>query len=375
MNGFEPHFKLKDNPFRMTPAIHQDEIIWAGFPELKKKLEKRIVRSMKISSSSLVLNWGGWGCGKTHSANYFNIKSKLEKIAENQSKQQPFSIKITFPTGKKPVGDLFTMIIDHIDIEHIRKLFKTHKEDIGKFIASFSQNLIISNIVKEIFAGDSDPTDLKAYLYGTSSAAELKHLKKVNILRKIESDDDRIRILAGLFACLTYRQEVYSCIIIWIDEFESISLLNNVNIETINNFIRELLDNTPNFLLVFLNFTLTALLDVEDLSKYLSESVISRVREKISFESPDEEDLKRYLKELLNSDLYRTEEVSEENIYHPFTEEAIDKIIETIGDTSLRRYNEAFSIMLELAEMEKAKIIDLEFVSDEERQDEIIGWK
>lgn len=49
---------LKSNPFRLTPSIDSKEIIWAGFPEIKRKIENRIKRSISIPNSSLILNWG-----------------------------------------------------------------------------------------------------------------------------------------------------------------------------------------------------------------------------------------------------------------------------------------------------------------------------
>lgn len=373
MSFLENQFKLKDNPFRMTPALRADEIIWAGFPELKMQLKKRIQRSMKLSNSSLVLNWGDWGSGKTHSANYFNNQEVLKTLADEIKKKPPFSIKITFPTGKKPVTDLFTIIIDHVDIEKIRDDFKDSIEEIDRYVENFSQNIFITNTIKAIFNKNADSALLKGYLYGTLSAKEFKELKELNILRRIETDDDRVKILSALFTCLTFEQRLYSNVIIWLDEFESISLLNNVNIENLNNFIRELLDNTPNHLLLFLNFTLTALLDVEDLGNYLSNAVISRIRDRIHFKGPDAKELKCYLNDLLNHSLYRI--ASTDNVFHPFTEGAIDSVIELLDELSLRRYNEAFSILLELAELEEKPLIDAEFVIKPDNKDEIVGWK
>ncbi|MFR2159780.1 MAG: hypothetical protein ACLS6N_08550, partial [Alistipes finegoldii] len=63
---------LKSNPFRLTPSIDSKEIIWAGFPEIKRKIENRIKRSISIPNSSLILNWGEYGSGKTHASRYFN---------------------------------------------------------------------------------------------------------------------------------------------------------------------------------------------------------------------------------------------------------------------------------------------------------------
>ena len=48
--------KLKSNPFRLTPSIDSKEIIWAGFPKIKEKIENRIKRSISIPNSSLILN-------------------------------------------------------------------------------------------------------------------------------------------------------------------------------------------------------------------------------------------------------------------------------------------------------------------------------
>ncbi|MCL2313276.1 MAG: hypothetical protein FWC41_12530, partial [Firmicutes bacterium] len=97
-------FQLKTNPFRMMPANSQ-ELVWAGFPEVKGKLERRIKRSIQIPNSSLILNWGEYGSGKTHAAKYFNKKSVLQELAGE--KQSPFSLDISFPKSKEPVKDIY----------------------------------------------------------------------------------------------------------------------------------------------------------------------------------------------------------------------------------------------------------------------------
>jgi Cdc6-like AAA superfamily ATPase len=355
----------------MTPAINIEEIVWAGFPGLRRRLEKRIQQSMHFSNSTLVLNWGDYGSGKTHAANYFNLKNVLKSLADNKNKKSPFSFKITLPTGKNPIYDLFVSIIDHLDIEDIRKKFNDISGEIQPFIAQFSPNMIIRSILKAFFNDKVDRSLLKKYLYNTISNKEFETLGKYDILRRLSTDDDRIKVLSGIFSCLTFKQKEYSTIITWIDEFENISLLNNVNIENINNFVREFLDNTPNYLLVFLNFTKTAFANLEDLGQYLSDAVKSRVKESVEFKIPDQEELRLYLRELLNHPLYRDKIV--ENVYHPFLSDAIDHVIDKLGNVSLRRYNEAFSTLLELAEYEEVREITKEFVMQHE--DDITGWE
>lgn len=363
--------KLKENPFRMIPPPETEAVIWAGFPVLKVRLEERVKRSMQFSNSTLVLNWGDYGSGKTHAANYFNQKEIIKNLAGEIKKKSPFSLKISLPTGKNPVFDIFVSIIDYLDIEDIRRDFSDISQEVRKFIDHFSRNIIIRNILKAFFNEEVKSSLLKKYLYNTISKQEFDELGKYDILRKLATDDDRIKVLSGIFSCLTYKQEVYSIVTVWIDEFEKISLLNNVNIENINNFIRELLDNTPNYLLMFLNFTLTAFANVQDLGSFLDDAVISRIKERIDFNIPAPDELKIYLDELLNHPLYREEK--QENVYHPFEIEAIDLIIKILGNVSLRRYNEAFSTLLEIAEFEKVATITEEFVRKNEN--DIIGWK
>lgn len=111
-------FNLKSNPFRVTPAVDSKEIIWAGFPEIKDKIESRIKRSINIPNSSLVLNWGEYGSGKTHASRYFNKPDVLSNLADHNT--APFSIAISFPKSKEPVKELYTQIIDRIDFESLR---------------------------------------------------------------------------------------------------------------------------------------------------------------------------------------------------------------------------------------------------------------
>ena len=41
MNTFE-NLSLKTNPFRLTPTSDDNELVWAGFPDIKEKIERRI---------------------------------------------------------------------------------------------------------------------------------------------------------------------------------------------------------------------------------------------------------------------------------------------------------------------------------------------
>lgn len=353
MSNIETKYKLRTNPFRITPATNPNEIVWAGFADIKEKFEKRIQRSIKIQNSSLILNWGEYGSGKTHAARYFSKVDVLQELAEKLTSTIPYSLVIPLPKGKEPVYSIYTSIIDKLNILEIRDKFK--ELDINSFIDTFGSNLHIQNVLKAIFNNEIDHLQIKKYLYGNISTAELKNFTEIGILRQLKEDSDYTLLLSGLFSSLTIDKKIYSSVIIWIDEFEDIAVLSSSNIDKTNNFLREILDNTPNNLLIFLNLTQSALFSVEDLGQYVYESVRSRIKDRISFDLPSKDAFKDYLKHLLI--LSRVDTVS--NDYFPFDEEVIDKIIDAKGDISLRQFNETLSLLLELCDMDDKDYISV----------------
>ncbi len=370
MSNFEANYKLKTNPFRMTPATNPDELVWAGFGEIKSKFENRIRRSARIPNTTLVLNWGEYGSGKTHAARFFNKKNELSRISKELGTSIPYSMIVPLPKGKEPIFSIYISVIDELNIEEIREKFADYTEQVQKFIKELGSNIHIQSVLSAIFNPEvTDIQLLKKYLYGNASTTDFKTLNGYGILRALKEDTDYTKLLAGFFSCLTLNKNKYSCIIIWIDEFEDIAVLNNTNIDKTNNFLREILDNTPNNLLIFLNLTQSALFSVEDLGQYVYESVRSRIKERISFDLPSKEDFKQYLAELLSA--YRVGE--ETNIYFPYSEDVVDNIIKELGDVSLRQFNETLSLLLELADMDDKHPIDNGVY--EEYKDEIIWDK
>lgn len=357
------NFKLKSNPFRLTPSIDFKEIIWAGFPMIKEKIETRIKRSINIPNSSLVLNWGEYGSGKTHASRYFSKPDILKDLAGENC--EPFSIVLSFPKSKEPVKELYTQIIDRFDFENLRlRLLKQASKDLVDNVTSSSP---IRQILYLLFDEETEILDIKGYLYG----GDIRKLSKKGVMRKLSTDNDYIDFISALFSLLTFEKKIYSVIILWIDEFEDIAILNSNNISNVNNFVRALIDKASDNLLLFLNLTQSAMMNVEDLGEYLQEAVKSRIKEKIEFNMPNADELKMYLRELLNNQLYRIVASNETPPFFPFNEEVVDLIISDLGGTSLRRYNEAFSLLLENAIYDNKTLIDADYYKS--IKDEIIG--
>lgn len=371
MNTFEA-FKLKTNPFRMTPAINSDELMWAGFPEIKRKFEDRIKRSISIPNTSLILNWGEYGSGKTHASRYFNKISVLQELSEEAGGVMPYSCVIDFPRSKEPVNDIYTQIIDKLDIKKIREDFQEGGLNIERMLQDVTDNNYIRSVLKLVFDSGIKLDLIKQFLYGSLSNTELKIFVKEGIQRKFTSDADLVEFLGAFFSILTYDKKIYSCVIIWFDEFEDISVLNTVGLANVNSFLRFLIDKIPNNLLLFLNLTRSAMMDTADLAEYLQESVKSRIKDRIELSMPTPDDLKLYLKDLLNHPIYRAGNTGDDT-YFPFNEEVIEKLIKDLGDVSLRRFNEAFSLLLESAVFDGQSHITLEYYN--QIRSEIIGWK
>ncbi len=369
-----PDYNLTSNPFRITPAILEEELVWAGFPALKGKIENRIFRSLKSQNSSLVLNWGEYGSGKTHAARFFTKESAVGAIAKRAKTSPPYCINLPLPKGKEPVRDIYISIIDNLDLNELRQKHQDLSSDASKVIDQFSYNRFIQSVLLGIFSTDFDDILLKKYLYGQTTRKDLETLnatKQNPILRPLQTDNDYISLLAALFTALTYDKAMYSCIVLWIDEFEDIAILSSSNIDKTNNFLRELLDHTPNNLLVFLNLTQSALFRAADLSNYLFDSVKSRIKERINFELPTTADYKDFLKDLFSK--FRTGK-SLNNPYHPLDETTVDLVLSEMSNSSIRALNEVFSLLLELADLDKTKIPITTDYWKKVRGD-IVGWK
>lgn len=352
-------FKLKSNPFRMVPAINPEELVWAGFSNIKSKIEGRIKRAINIPNSSLVLNWGEYGSGKTHAARYFSQDKVIQTIS---SDNKCLSFVVNCPQSKYPIYELYKQIVDIMDISAIRKQIEDRGVDLTKGISGVTNNVFLQNLLDVFFDSTKTEADIKSYLYGGSP-------KDSRLQRKID-ESDYAMFFAALFSLVTFEKKAYSCVMLWVDEFESISLMNSSNISNINTFIRTLIDYAPNNLLMFLNLTQSAMVDVSDLSEYLHEAVKSRIKDKIEFELPDATSLKNYLSELLNDSVYR-DSPKDDNVYFPFEEAVIDEVMKDLGSASLRRYNEAFSLLIENAFYDGETTITLDYY-DRNKQ-EILG--
>ena len=256
-------------------------------------------------------------------------------------------------------------VIDKMDFIGIQALLPSVEER-NRVIEQYTKNEFLKKILELVFCRPVD-TEIISFLYGSSTATQRKSL---DVSRNINFSVDTEQILGAIFSFLTSEVGPYSCIILWLDEFEDIINLSSVEVKNANGFIRSLLDNTPDHLLMFINFTMSSLSTREDLFMYLQEAVKSRVKQRIEFDLPSLDDLKAYLKDLLNNPVYRDEKKTD---FYPFEEDVIDELYATVKNVSLRRFNEALSLLLESAIFDNKDIIDKTYF--ESIKSEVEGWK
>jgi len=366
-------YNLKENPFNLTPYLSNQDIRWAGFSKLKTKLTGRIKRSVAMKNSSIVLNWGEYGSGKTHALRYFSSSKVTKNITDGQEAQELLCFDITLANDKDLVAAIFTKIIDKLKVKEIRDKIESNYENTIEFLDKVIDNQFVKSVVKAILNRDDSISEslIKKYLYNNVNAKELTSLNEYGILRNIKNADDYTSILSALFMALTLNKKTYSCLVLWIDEFENISTLNSSNVDKVNNFLRNLIDECPNNLLIFINLTQSALVDLNDLSEYLYDSVKSRIKERIEFEFPSQTEFKSYLKELLKF-YYIDEKAIGGNKFYPYNEDLIDQLLNDSGDITVRNFNEYLSLLLELAIMDKS---DINLNLYHKYKDELIGWK
>ncbi|GAA6765699.1 hypothetical protein AAFH68_16370 [Flavobacterium sp. CGRL1] len=356
--------QLKENPFRTGPSINPKELLWAGFPELKKKIEGRLILSMKTSPSRIVINWGRYGSGKTHAANFYTKTDRLLEVSAENAALPAKSLKISLPrTSKDPVQSFFRSFLGQISLSDIKSDFDLVKDKLGagesieSIIEVNSNDSVISDLFKLIISADKPELfqAIEAYLFGDLTKTTLV---KLNLPFGMKDDEQIVNFLSTYINCITFEKRVFSSFILWLDEFEDIDTLSKQSQDRVTTFLRQLFDKTPNHFLLFLNFTPKTFFNIEDLSIILGEALSTRAKIRIGFDPPSIEEAINYLKELILPEL-----VNPAMEFGPFEdEETLKYVLNNIGNLSIRKINEVFSLIIELAMLANQNKIDITFI-------------
>ncbi len=362
---------LKSNPFRLTPPLDPEEIKWAGMEKVKNQLENRIRIAIATEPSKIIINWGSYGSGKTHAALYFSKTQALNRITNEAKVSAAKSIKIPLPrTSNDIVQEFLRAFLGQYTLEDIYRDFQELREKLNDndkiklLIETFSGDALIADLVKRIVFEGQNLDDLKNYLYGESTKTLLKSLK---LPYGLENDEQVANLLSAFIGCLTYNKQMYSSFFIWIDEFEDIDTVKKSLADRFTAFLRQFIDKTSNNLTLFINFTQKTFMNIEDLSLYLGEALFSRARIMIDFGNPSETEAFKFVNELCGFYLLESRSCPFEN------DDVILYVIKNIGNITIRKISETFSIILEMAIIYNKNVITKDFI--ESIKDEIIAWE
>ena len=320
---------LTDDPFKdITPSISkigQTSLLWAGMPEIKKKISKVYERTLTGSARQVVLNWGPYGGGKTFSACYFLGRHSVSRKNEiGLSQAYIFCPK----EGARAPTEFFQNVLDFISYSKIRK-------QVGIMIERMGENrlfeFINSTIRSEEFTkailmlGSSNPEiadTMNRYIYTGLTKTELK---QVGLPRNISSNTDYVRFLSGIISCFIGDQDKHKGrFVLWIDEMEDLIYFTQRYYLAFSQVLRSLIDILNEYFTVFMNFTLAEPKE-RAIETVLGGAIWSRINTKIRFQELSPQDALIYCKELIAA-----HKVDKSKEFVPFNEQALRALFSLI---------------------------------------------
>lgn len=321
---------LRENPFTVSPPTNPKQTTWAGLKELKGEF-KNVFREAKASApTQMVLCRGSLGAGKTHASLFFSSDKNIPETSPSVQNIEVLRVHTPTETGN-PARDFYVDIMEQIGLEQIGEVVNKTVESIGWNVVkqNLRQTMVSGDFTKALLDLGSSPIPagsgslINAYFLGKCTTTELR---KLGLNRNIEKTQDYFRVLAGVFRCLTGLSESsdvtqHNRFCLWIDEMENFIYFTPPQYRPFGQGLRELVDRLPYFFTLFMNFTLTAPEEYEEIELILGGYLTDRITRQIFFhEVKDQEELLQYARELLSH--YRTEEKSK-TPYFPFTEDAL----------------------------------------------------
>jgi len=349
------NLNLKHNPFEHLTPNQRTSTYWAGEKDIMQIIESIYINSFDKSSRNVILNWGHFGSGKTFTAYYFKNK-KFENIENNQI----INIYTRTPKdGIKITQQIFRDILDGISLRKLKYYINEVLSEIGedklfdyiyeKINSEEFTNAII-NLGKESQL-DTQFELMKKYIFGTISANELNIL---GLIRKLESDSDYRKFLAGIILAITATKKPKR-VFLWIDEMEDLIYYTSKQYKEFAQTIRDLADTADEKFTIFMNFTFSES-EEENIRLLIGEALWTRVNQKIHFKNFGLEQTIEYCKDLLkNSQIDTTK-----GDFSPFDKEVIYKLFDK--PMNPREINRNLNDLIQFALKQEFNLINIELL-------------
>jgi len=310
-------FGLKENPFSIVPANNSVDL-WADRKKAKNIFEKKINTFNFNSISDVLLIWGDFGAGKTHSLYYFqNQINKSQKgfcIFTDITQIQPTSFQ-----------DLFVSFIRAIDIdifhEIVSDVFSNNKQENkekAKKIAACNWSEL-KNVIYSL--QDEENYDI-AFDWMQGNNLLIQDKKRLGVTNKIKSKDDQ-SFLAIFKALVNLCKEANRFLVWMLDEYQTLRDIHSRQLDRLKLSLLNIYNNSPKGLVLGFAFS-SRQRDV--VTRLLPEGLLARLGESPYIEIPtlSKEEGLEYVKDLIN--YYKIEDKNIDDFY-PLTEDFINKML------------------------------------------------
>lgn len=334
---------FRKNPFPAVPPLNPHQAVWVGMDALKGEFDN-VFREAKASApTQVILCRGPVGCGKTHASLFFSHEKNLPILTP--SVQDIEICRVHTPTEvDNPTRDFYLDVMEQTGLERIQESVTRTVESVGYTAAkkSLRQTMLSTALVDALLGLADVPMKTKpllnAYFLGKCTTTELR---KLGLNRNLEKTQDYFRVLAGVFHCFTGLSEStdvteHNRFCLWIDEMENFIYFTPPQYRPFGQGLREFVDRMPYFFTLFMNFTLTAPEEYEEIELILGTYLIDRVTQQIFFHEMEEEAMLQYVCELLAH--HRTD-AKPKTGYSPFTEDALKLLLTNLQRRTPRDVN------------------------------------
>ena len=337
---------LRENPFTISPPTNPKQAIWAGLKELKGELDSVFREAKVYAPTQVVLCRGSIGGGKTHASLFFSYDENIPETSPSVQNIEVLRVQTPTETGN-PARDFYLDVMEQIGLERIGEAIGKNVESVGVDVVkrNLRQTMVSGDFAKALLGLGPSPSSLmpamllSPYFLGKCTTTELR---KLRLNRNIEKTQDYFRVLAGVFRCLAGLSDStdvtdHNRFCLWIDEMENFIYFTPPQYRPFGQGLRELVDRLPYFFTLFMNFTLTAPEEYEEIELILGGYLTDRITRQIFFhEVKDQEELLQYVRELLAH--YRTEGKPKPP-YFPFTEDALRALLSNLQRGTPRDVN------------------------------------
>lgn len=321
---------LKGNPFQVSPTDEYAKI-WADRKNVYKKISLLLELMTSDSPSEILLIWGQRGAGKTHAMKHFAYKLANEKKA---------LIVFTDLTAcsAKSFFDLYCEFMRDLDPYALHEavkglsITKKSKLSVNRLRLIIHENWIEFLRAMLSISKDQYTNDVMEWLQGETVSGDVK--KNIGVKRKISDDSKALRALAGTIKIL---QTKYTFAGWFMDEYQTLyDLLERRRFRGFENIERGLINlynRCPSGFIFGFSFTCQ---QREAILKMLPEAFLRRASSiepelsqcVVDFPLMDVTEGLEFVSDLLR--FFHLQRFKNE--YHPFTKEAVQKIILNIYD-------------------------------------------